>query len=242
MAWPTDNLATTHFDQSTDSPASARSVLEDTIEAVKEMIAARASTDGVASLDANMRVPASQLPRGIAGGVASLDASTLVPSDQLPAAETGAKGAVEKSTSAENTGGTEADKFPDVLGVKEMIDEHGSGRTELRSTDSNDWSNGHAIVSIDVPTIDDYDYITFLLLAGPGTNARKYVNEFTVPTEELSEDDTPETSDDVAYVLHLGTVTRVNLAIGRNGAGTTLYFDPSANITGRVAAIWGGSF
>lgn len=33
------------------------------------------------------------------------------------------KGIVEKSTSAENTGGTAVDKFPDVAGVKEMINE-----------------------------------------------------------------------------------------------------------------------
>jgi len=43
------------------------------------------------------------------------------------AATTTATGVVEKSTSAENIAGTEADKFPDVPGVKEMIDTHAGG-------------------------------------------------------------------------------------------------------------------
>lgn len=42
-------------------------------------------------------------------------------------ATTTVAGAVEKSTSGENTTGTATDKFPDVAGVKEMIDEHASG-------------------------------------------------------------------------------------------------------------------
>lgn len=40
-------------------------------------------------------------------------------------AETGIKGVVEKSTTFENQGGTATDVYPDVFGVKEMIDEHG---------------------------------------------------------------------------------------------------------------------
>lgn len=48
----------------------------------------------------------------------------LIQSGDLPAATTSAKGAVEKSTSGENGAGTASDKFPDVAGVKSMIDTH----------------------------------------------------------------------------------------------------------------------
>lgn len=50
--------------------------------------------------------------------------------DEEPATETEA-GIVEKSTSAENVAGTEADKFPDVPGVKEMIEAHAGGWAKL---------------------------------------------------------------------------------------------------------------
>jgi hypothetical protein len=51
------------------------------------------------------------------------DDKILVP-DNLAAltATTDMQGLVEKSTSAENTGGTATDKFPDVAGTKEMIE------------------------------------------------------------------------------------------------------------------------
>jgi len=48
-------------------------------------------------------------------------------------ATTSATGVVEKSTSGENTGGTATDKFPDVAGVKEMIDTHAGGLTGFRN-------------------------------------------------------------------------------------------------------------
>jgi len=43
--------------------------------------------------------------------------------DELPTT-TSAQGTVEKSTSGENVAGTEAEKYPSVAGVKEMIDTH----------------------------------------------------------------------------------------------------------------------
>lgn len=48
--------------------------------------------------------------------------SGTVPEARLPAATDTSKGVVEKSTSAENTAGAASDKYPDVAGVKEMLD------------------------------------------------------------------------------------------------------------------------
>lgn len=50
------------------------------------LASARGSTSGVASLDANTKVPVSQLPTGVNNGIASLDANGKVPVSQIPAA------------------------------------------------------------------------------------------------------------------------------------------------------------
>lgn len=66
-----------------------------------------------------------------------LDAQTHVKADitDLAAATLTEPGLVEKSTSAENVGGTASDVFPDVAGVKEMIETHGGNLSGLRALD-----------------------------------------------------------------------------------------------------------
>ena len=62
MPWPTDDLETTHFDAGADNPSLARPVLKRLIDIVKALIAARNVPDGVAGLDANAKLTATQLP------------------------------------------------------------------------------------------------------------------------------------------------------------------------------------
>ena len=52
----------------------------------------------------------------------------------LDAATTTQEGVVEKSTSGENVAGVASDVFPDVVGVKEMIDTHGATVTSIINT------------------------------------------------------------------------------------------------------------
>ena len=83
MTWPNDTLATTHFDSGTDSPASARSVLETLITIVKAMVAARGSKEGVASLNAQGIVPIGQLPSLFKPGDIKVHAGAVVESGWL---------------------------------------------------------------------------------------------------------------------------------------------------------------
>lgn len=111
MTWPTSvTFGTTHTDQGTDSPASARADLNLALQALAAIIGARGQADGVASLGStglvpaaqltynvagappkletisgSPRVPAAYLPRSLANGVASLDATGRVPVSELPA-------------------------------------------------------------------------------------------------------------------------------------------------------------
>ncbi len=84
MPWPTDDIVTTSLDSNADKPN--RSHFLTLFNRVKEMIASRATVNGVAPLDADSKVPAANLPRGDAGGVAPLDASSKVPVANLPIA------------------------------------------------------------------------------------------------------------------------------------------------------------
>lgn len=52
----------------------------------------------------------------------------------LDSATTSDPGVIEKSDSGENTGGTATDVFPDVAGVKEMIDTHSTTLTSVINT------------------------------------------------------------------------------------------------------------
>ena len=72
MAWPADDLTTTHLDAGSDSPAQARSELLAAITRLKQVIDARGIANGVASLDNGAQVPAAQIPKlPIADGIFS---------------------------------------------------------------------------------------------------------------------------------------------------------------------------
>lgn len=60
--WPSGSVPTTNLDNGADSPASARADLKTMADKVNDMIGARGSADGVASLDAGGLVPVAQLP------------------------------------------------------------------------------------------------------------------------------------------------------------------------------------
>ena len=84
MAWPNDDLETTHFDAGADNPSLARPVLKRLIDIVKVIIAAPGSAGGVCELDARGKVPGARIRRNEAGGVAGLDANTKLIAAQFP--------------------------------------------------------------------------------------------------------------------------------------------------------------
>ena len=69
MAWPQDDLDITNMDAGTDSPALARPMFARLVNRVKSIIAARGQPGGVASLDAQGKVPSVQIPSGQVGSV-----------------------------------------------------------------------------------------------------------------------------------------------------------------------------
>ena len=81
MPWPVNDLDTTALDSETDRPPRAEFLKIS--GRVMTMIEARGTADGVASLDANAKVPDAQIGRGQASGVASLDGTTKVPDAQI---------------------------------------------------------------------------------------------------------------------------------------------------------------
>ena len=81
MPWPVDNLSTDALDSAQDQPPRAEFLKG--WRRLKMIIAARGTADGVASLDADARVPGAQLGRSAANGVAALAADGRVPSDQM---------------------------------------------------------------------------------------------------------------------------------------------------------------
>ena len=84
MAWPNDDLRTTHFDAGTDKPSLARPVLKRLIDIVKALIGARGSAGGACELDADGKVPAARIRRNEAGGLAGLDANARFIAAWLP--------------------------------------------------------------------------------------------------------------------------------------------------------------
>ncbi|MGE0289695.1 MAG: hypothetical protein AB7I42_25605, partial [Bradyrhizobium sp.] len=70
--WPTDDVTTTHLDSATDDPSQARPEIYNAMLRVKDIIAARASASGIASLDSGSKVPIAQIPTG-SGGVQAYD-------------------------------------------------------------------------------------------------------------------------------------------------------------------------
>ena len=124
--WPTDDLATTHFDAGSDSPADARPILKKALDYLKAIIGARGSADGVCELDANAKVPPARIRRGEAGGTAPLDANAKVPNANLPKisppnATTAVKGIVELADTAEATAGADTERAATPNGVKAIL-------------------------------------------------------------------------------------------------------------------------
>jgi len=63
MGWGTAaNVTTTHLDSANDSPAQARIELYNALIELLAVINGRGTVSGVASLDANTKIPAAQLP------------------------------------------------------------------------------------------------------------------------------------------------------------------------------------
>ena len=89
MTWPTDDLTTRDLDSQNDRPP--RAEFFKLFQRVKTMIAGRGRAGGVAGLDANGKVPLTQLPDigsdielGVPNGAASLDGRGDVPLAQIP--------------------------------------------------------------------------------------------------------------------------------------------------------------
>jgi len=63
MAWATvGNVTTTHLDSALDSPAEARVELYNALIELQNVINGRGAVNGVASLDANTKIPSAQMP------------------------------------------------------------------------------------------------------------------------------------------------------------------------------------
>ena len=84
MTWPTDDLATEHFDSGTDNPSRARHVLKRAIDILKAILAARGANNGICDLDSERRVPDGRIGKGLANGVCELDANAKVPIGRYP--------------------------------------------------------------------------------------------------------------------------------------------------------------
>jgi|TARA_B100000519_G_scaffold33192_1_gene23156 hypothetical protein len=80
MGWATSgNVVTTNLDSGTDSPALARADIKTAFDELKNVIDGRATSNGVASLDSNSLVPATQIPDELnssSGNNLTLDPST----------------------------------------------------------------------------------------------------------------------------------------------------------------------
>ena len=87
MTRPVGNIPTTNVDGVGDSPASAIAQLQSLIDQFNEAVQAFGAADGIATLDADGKVPDQQIGRGVAGGVASLNDQGKIPVGLLPAAE-----------------------------------------------------------------------------------------------------------------------------------------------------------
>lgn len=112
------------------------------------------------------------------------------------------------------------------------------GRTSLYTVGSNgEWTNSTTTFNIPVSDIDDYEYITIAMWAGPGgANGAEHIGVATVLTSVIPEDSTPDTMDT--------TIGNGAVYLGRNSDGTVLYFTPSGSNTdtGKIMGVWGGAF
>ena len=71
MAFPSTSATKVYLDQSTDSPAAARSELANLVDLVNEIISSYAQASGLCDLDDEGKVPTARLPSGL------VDADTL---------------------------------------------------------------------------------------------------------------------------------------------------------------------
>jgi len=65
MSWPGSTIVTTNLDSGTDSPAAARVDLLDAVTKTNQIIGARGTASGVASLDAGTLIPDAQIPADV---------------------------------------------------------------------------------------------------------------------------------------------------------------------------------
>ena len=268
MPWPADDLSTDDLDSQNDTPPRAEFLK--LVQRVKAIIAGRGTADGIASLGAGGKVPDAQLARALANGVASLDGTTKVPNAQLHRGEANGVAGLDGTTKVPNAQlhRGEANGVASLDGTTKVPDTQlgrgaangvagldGNGRvpaaqlppavparTLLRSTTEDDWTNGSNAVEVPVAGIDDHAYITVstTLLRNEGNYAYRTI---TIQRGEIPEDTTPAGNDAApGCVFVISGATFRNILIGRNSAGTALYFQPNGNVTGRVADIWGGSF
>jgi hypothetical protein len=68
MAYPTNDITTTHLDSGSDSIAAARVELFTALTRLSELINSRNTSNGLAPLDANSQVPAANLPTTLTSG------------------------------------------------------------------------------------------------------------------------------------------------------------------------------
>ena len=70
MAWPTDdtNIVTTNMDSASDSPANARADIKAALDELANVINGRGEANGVAPLDASLRVANTYLPNTLVSG------------------------------------------------------------------------------------------------------------------------------------------------------------------------------
>ena len=68
MAYPTNDVSTDHLDSPNDSIAAARAELYTALTRLSELIDSRNTANGLAPLDANTQVPATNLPTTLTSG------------------------------------------------------------------------------------------------------------------------------------------------------------------------------
>ena len=68
MSYPTNDITTTHLNSGADSIAAARVELFTALTRLSELIDSRNTANGMAPLDANSQVPASNLPTTLTSG------------------------------------------------------------------------------------------------------------------------------------------------------------------------------
>ena len=130
----------------------------------------------------------------------------------------------------------------------DRLPDQAKGRTSLWDGTGGTWTNTSIaspnVLSITVSDIDDYEYITISLWADDNTN-RRNIRTVSIPRSMIPEDSTPEnaipSSLDIWTQYSSGSGARI--AVGRDDAGTTLYFQAGSGSldNGAILGVWGGS-